>query len=173
MKDEERGFTIIETIVCAGLLATLAAGGAHLVTRAVADADAVRTRTVAAVAAFQKMEQLRSLAWGIHADGQTDLTLEDPAPGGTGLLESPPGTLDADVAGHVDYLSADGIWLSAVPIGAAVYARRWSIDAHVTDPHTLVLRVVVTRARGPMRRSAAGRGPRDVEQVTLRTRFQP
>lgn len=173
MRHEERGFTIVETIVCAGLLATLAAGGSHLVARAVQDAESVRVRTVAAVAALQKMEQLRSLAWDVHADSQTDLAFDEPAAGGAGLLPSPPGTLDHDVAGQVDYLSADGVWLSAIPTGAAVFARRWSIDAHPADPHTLVLRVVVTHARGPMRRTAAGRGPRDAEQVTLRTRFQP
>lgn len=169
----ERGFTLVETVVCAGLLATLAAGGSHLVARAVQDAEAVRVRTVAAAAALQKMEQLRSLAWDIHTDGETDLTVDAPAPGGTGLRPSPPGTLDADMAGQVDYLSADGVWLSAVPTESSVFARRWSIGVHAADPHTLVLRVVVTRARGPMRRTAAGRGLLDVELVTWRTRFQP
>jgi prepilin-type N-terminal cleavage/methylation domain-containing protein len=173
MVASERGFTLVEVIVSAGLLATVAAGSSYLVARAVQDTEAVRTRTVAAVAAQQKMEQLRSLAWAGAQDFGTDLSGENAPQGGTGLQVSPAGTLDANVSGHVDYLSADGQWMNPASASTAVFARRWAIEAHGGDPGTLVLRVVVTRASGPMSRTAAQAGLYDVELVTLRTRYQP
>lgn len=171
--DQERGFTILEVVICAGLLATLAAGGSYLVARAVQDTEAVRARTVATIAALQKMEQLRALAWDVDVDTATDLTLDNPGPGGSGLQPSPAGTLDADAPGYVDYLSGEGLWVPAAAAGSAVFARRWSVAVHPGDADTLVLRVVVTRARGFMSRAAGRRGPHDIEHVTLRTRHQP
>jgi prepilin-type N-terminal cleavage/methylation domain-containing protein len=170
---DARGFTLVEVVISAGLLATLAAGGAHLIGRAVRDADAARVRTVATVAALQKMEQLRALGWGVESDSDTDLASDLPSAGGTGLGPSPPGTLDDDVPGYVDYLTGDGVWLSGTSSASAVFARRWSVGLHPHSANTLTLRVVVTRARGPIRRTAGVPALVDVEQVTYRTRFQP
>jgi type II secretory pathway pseudopilin PulG len=158
----ESGFTLVEVVISAGLLATLAAGGAHLIGRAVRDAEAARMRTVASVAALQKMEQLRAMALAEEAGGA-----------GPGLQASPPGTLDVDVPGYVDYLTGDGVWLSETSSTSAVFARRWSVRLHAHDPDTLALRVVVTRVRGPMRRTAGAPALLDVEHATYRTRFQP
>lgn len=169
----ERGFSLVEALIAAGLLATVAAGASHLVGRAVQDGAAARARTVAAAAALQKMEQIRSLAWDDDPDLTTNLAGEQPAPGGPGLRPSPAGTLDADVPPYVDHLSADGEWIDPAAAGAAVFARRWSVEPLDGDPATLVLRVIVTRARGPMSRTAARAGPFDVAIVSLRTRHQP
>lgn len=170
---DARGFTLVEVMISAGLLATLAAGGAHLIGIAVRDAEAARLRTVGAVAALQKMEQLRALTWDADTDLASDLASDPPLGGGAGLQPSPPGTLDDDVPGYVDYLTGDGVWLSGTSSASAVFARRWSIALHPQHPNTLALRVVVTRARGPMRRTAAGSTLLDVEHATYRARFQP
>jgi prepilin-type N-terminal cleavage/methylation domain-containing protein len=168
---EERGFTLVEVMICAGLLAGAAASAAWLVAKAVEDGERARLRTVGAIAAVQKMEQLRSLAWDAVGDTVTDLSAEIPGPGGPGLAPSPPGTLDASVPPWVDYLADDGV-LAAADASAAL-ARRWSVQPHPADPDILVVRVVVTRARGPASRTVAGPGPYDVELVTLRARYQP
>jgi prepilin-type N-terminal cleavage/methylation domain-containing protein len=170
-RSRERGFTLVEVMICAGLLAGAAASAAWLVARAVEDGERARLRTAGTIAAVQKMEQLRSLAWDDVTDSVTDLAGDVPAAGGHGLLPSPPGTLDGNVPPYVDYLSGDGTRLEAA--AEAALARRWAIARHPIDPDLLVLHVVVTRARGPASRGAAGPGPFDVELVSFRARHQP
>jgi prepilin-type N-terminal cleavage/methylation domain-containing protein len=169
----ERGFTLIEVMISAGLLAGAAASAAYLVSRAVEEGEAARLRTVAAIAAVQKMEQLRSLAWGDASDMTTDLGGAVPTAGGRGLLPSPPGTLDASVAPYVDLLDAAGSLLADGDPGIASFARRWSVRSHASDPDLLILEVVVTRAHGPATRHAGRPGRFDVALVSLRARHQP
>jgi hypothetical protein len=60
---------------------------------------------------------------------------------------SPAGTLDANVAGYVDYLPAGGDWAGTghVPPVTARYIRRWSVSPLPEDPgNTLILQVLVT-----------------------------
>jgi prepilin-type N-terminal cleavage/methylation domain-containing protein len=170
-RSRERGFTLVEVMICAGLLAGAAASAAWLVARAVEDGERARLRTAGTIAAVQKMEQLRSLAWDDATDTVTDLAGDTPTTGGPGLLPSPAGTLDANVPPYVDYLSGDGLRLEAA--AEAALARRWAIATHPLDPDLLVFHVVVTRARGPASRSAAGSGPFDIELVSFRARHQP
>jgi prepilin-type N-terminal cleavage/methylation domain-containing protein len=167
----ERGVTLVEVMICAALLAGAAASAAWLVARAVEDGERARLRTAGTIAAVQKMEQLRSLAWDEATDTVTDLAGEAPVAGGPGLLPSPAGTLDQNVPPYVDYLSGEGILLESV--AEAALARRWAVATHPLDPDLLILHVVVTRPRGPASRSAAGPGPFDVELVSFRARHQP
>jgi prepilin-type N-terminal cleavage/methylation domain-containing protein len=167
----ERGFTLIEVLVAAGLLASLAAGGAYLVARAIDDAEGTRRRLAATVAGVQKMEQLRSLAWGDDIDWVSRLDQDPPSADGVGLGWSPAGTLDADVHGYVDFLDGDGLRLP--DRHGAVFARRWAVAPHATAAGTLVLEVVVTRASGPSRRTASVRPASDIQFTSLRARYQP
>jgi type II secretory pathway pseudopilin PulG len=169
----ERGITLVEVIICAGLLAGTAASAAWLVARAVEDAERARLRTAGAIAAVQKLEQLRSLAYADALDTTTDLTADSPAGGGPGLQTSPPGTLDANVPPYVDYLAGDGSLLLPASAASAVLARRWAVRPHPSMPDVLVLHVVVTGAQGPASRRPAHPGPFDVEFVALRARHQP
>lgn len=149
---DPRGFGLAEVVVCAGLLVAVAAGVAQLVAMAVRANDAARVRTVATILAAQRMEQLRGLPWGAGSDRTTDLSTDPPTAAGRGLLPSPAGTLEADVAPYVDYLTAEGDWAGngAAPPAAAVYTRRWSVQPLDADPgHTLVLTVLVRRTRAP------------------------
>jgi hypothetical protein len=117
--------------------------------------DASKATTVATTLAAQKLEQLRSLAWGTSSDGtpvedrESDVAeWPDRPTGGSGLALSPPGTLNENTAGYVDFLDASGRWVGSgrsTP-GPAVFARRWSIEpAGPSSPATLVLHVAVWR----------------------------
>jgi hypothetical protein len=155
------GFALLEVMMAACLLIAVAAGVSQLSATAVRASHTARARTMAALLAAQKMEQLRSLKWsrtriGTPAvsvpvsDLSTDLSSDPPTGGGRGLLPSPAGTLDANVPLYVDYLDAAGTWAGrgATPPGSAVYVRRWAVQPLERDPDDiLVLQVIVTTSR--------------------------
>ena len=131
------GFTLLETVVATGVLVTALAGLAQLFgltarsTRDAGDQGAVLS------AAQDKIETLRSLAFGYGPLGEavTDTAL---APSGSGSLAD-------DTAGFVDYLGADGTPVDVDRDGhGAVWTRRWRItafDAFV--PEALVIEVCI------------------------------
>jgi hypothetical protein len=155
------GFALAEVMIAAGLLVAVAVGVSQVSAAAVRASHAARARTVAAVLAAQKMEQLRSLRWSrarigtpavsVRAsDVSTDLSSDPPTGAGRGLLPSPAGTLDSNVPFYVDYLDAAGTWVGcgATPPGTAVYVRRWAVQPLESDPDDiLVLQVIVTTSR--------------------------
>jgi hypothetical protein len=177
----EAGFGLVEVLVSAGLLVTVAVGVSHVLALAVRANHAARVRTVSTLLAAQKMEQLRSLTWtyawsapGIRqpvSDVATDLSSDPPTDTGRGLLSSPPGTLDSNLPLYVDYLNADGNTLGGgtTPPATAVYIRRWAVQRHSADPdNILVLHVLVTTTR--TRTGRAGTTWGDARLVTVRTR---
>jgi len=150
------GFSLIEVMVAAAVLAGAVLSAARLF--AVATATTIDARTVGegTVLAWQKLEQLRSLAFTIDDAGQpiTDTSTDTAASpergvGGTGLSSSPILALTRDTPGYVDYLDARGVSLGggAGPPGAARYRRRWAIEAP-GGPDLLVLRVRVLPVGG-------------------------
>src|SRR5262245_51838555 len=115
-----RGFSLLETLVAAGLIATAVVALAYLIALAAQRATAGRHAISALAAAQAKVEQLRALTWTYAADAtrlsdeSTDLSVDPPAPaGGSGLLPSPPGSLAEDVRGYVDYLDHLGVNVTA------------------------------------------------------------
>jgi hypothetical protein len=152
------GFALVEVMMAACLLIAVAVGASQLSAVAVRATYAARARTMAAVLAAQKMEQLRSLRWtrvwtGTSpvsvrvSDITTDLSSEPPSGAGRGLLPSPAGTLDSSAASYADYLNAAGAWVGhgVTPPETAVYIRRWAIQPLESNPDdVLVLQVVVT-----------------------------
>jgi Tfp pilus assembly protein PilV len=147
---KDDGFSLIETVLAAGMLASLAVGVAQVFAVSARGNDIARVQTLASILAAQKMEQLRSLTWA-HAPGgeplsdtSTDLASDPPTDGGFGLRAAPAGSLDADVPFYVDYLSASGTRVPARD--SAAYVRRWSIAPLAADPGNLLLlqvRVVI------------------------------
>jgi hypothetical protein len=150
------GFALLEVVTASALLATMAAGTCAVVAMAIHARQTARTRTIATMAASEKMEQLRSLSW-THittsapaismswSDVTTDLSRDPATDDGSGLLSSPPGSLDSNIVGFVDYLDAGGRWVGrgASAPGAAVYIRRWAVQPLASDPdNVLVLQVV-------------------------------
>jgi hypothetical protein len=149
----DAGFSLVEVIVAAGMLAALAAGLAQVFAISARANHVARVQTMGAVLAGQKMEQLRSLTWA-HAPGgeplsdvSTNLASDPPNASGDGLAAGPPGALDRDVPFHVDYLGAAGRLVPARD--QAEYIRRWSATPLASDPdNLLLLQVRVVTAMG-------------------------
>ena len=113
-----------------------------------------RADTFSAVLAEQKLEQLRSLAWGFDVAGlpvsdfATDVTVTPESPtGGRGLQPSPASALQQNTTGYVDHVDASGniVGNGVNPPNTAVYTRRWSVEPLPTNPNnTLIIQVLVT-----------------------------
>jgi type II secretory pathway pseudopilin PulG len=100
----ERGFSLIEVVMAAGLVAGAFAALAQVLAMSIASDVSARSGSAATVLAAQKMEQLRALPWGARSPGVDYL----------------------DQAGNV--LSEGG----ASPPGA-LYTRRWSVELSGED----------------------------------------
>jgi type II secretory pathway pseudopilin PulG len=136
---DRRGFTLVEAVVALALLVTVgvSVSTALMASRAMAVGD--RDQAIGGVAAQARLATLASLAFHTIAGGDgsavaitdttTDVSVDPPGPGGTGLADSPVDALWRDTAGYVDYLDAAGRDLGSHP-GArvqAAYVRRWAI----------------------------------------------
>lgn len=175
----DRGFTLVEVLIAMGIL--VAAIGALAQLFAVS-ARAIRMSqriAVAAMLADNRLEELETLAWTVRPDGSllddraTDLSRQPAAAGGSGLGLSPPGTLDADTPGYVDFLDSAGRWLGAsdrAPPGTA-FIRRWAVsapadaDGGAAIARTRVLEVVVLLAPGTATAGGARRSGRVVARA--------
>src|SRR5438093_7062770 len=90
------GFSLLEVLVATAILATALVSLAQLFALSTRSNIGSRNTTFAAVLAQQKLEELRSLAWGFDQIGlpisdistNTTVTPEQPV-GGTGLSPSP------------------------------------------------------------------------------------
>jgi type II secretory pathway pseudopilin PulG len=162
------GFSLIEVLVASGLLATVMLSLAQLLVAATAATTRARATSDATTLAWQKVEQLRGLAFTVDDAGRpvsdtvADTVSEAPA-GGTGL--SPGGALDRDVAGYVDCLDGFGNPLGPCAPGpsAARYRRRWSL-APLPDASGLTIRVRVLEPQGELEEASL---------VAARTRKAP
>lgn len=125
------GFSLLETLVATAILAAGVLAAAQLLTLAAASNVTAIHATRGTLIAVQKLEGLRACC------------PEDPSD----LPVSPPGSLEEDTPGSVDYLDWRGQVLAGGPPRPAgtVYTRRWSVAPHQDDPTgTLVLQVIVT-----------------------------
>lgn len=144
---------------------------AELVTITALSTRSARVVTSESVLALDKLEQLRSLAWGYDAAGvpitdmATDLCVQPAGSSGPGLRPSPFNSLDRNLAGYVDFLDAGGRWVGTgtVPPRNATFVRRWNIAPLANDPDTLVFQVLVTTV-------GRGRSPQDALISSLKTR---
>jgi len=170
----ERGFSMVEASVATALVA----GTLMMAARWVVDGAQVSARSgtasVAAVLAAHKLEQLRALRWTVdplgvrRADFAADTAVDPPAAdGGLGLSASPPGTLDADVPGYVDFVTAAA--QPAPTRAGAAYVRRWAITPLAFAPDDAVL-IDVCVLPMPAASSAARAAPHTVCLAGVRTR---
>ena len=156
------GFALLEVLITAGLVIAVAAGASHILAIAVRASHGARVRTIASMLAAEKIEQLRSLAWShvttsdpaisiSFSDFTTDLSNDPATDSGPGLLASPPGTLEANVAGYVDYLDGAGrrVGAGGLPPATAVYIRRWAVRPLASDPENILVFQVVVATRAP------------------------
>jgi prepilin-type N-terminal cleavage/methylation domain-containing protein len=151
------GFTFVEVVVALAVLVTALAGVGSLLLQGGRLAAHDRRAPVAMAAAAAKLEQLRGLLWtfddlGVaRSDLSSDTSAAPPVPmGGSGLDASPGGTLEADVAGWVDYIDDRGKPLGAGSAGrlSAAFARRWAVIPMDATPDVLELHVCVVPANG-------------------------
>lgn len=166
LHSNERGFSLIESVVSIGILTAVTVSVAQLFAVATAANLSAKGGTSTAILATQKMEQLRGLTWGFGdqnnlglpvTDTTTDLATDPPTNSGGGLSPSPSASLQQSVPGYVDYLDAEGKWVGtgASPATGTSYVRRWSIQPLPSNPNnTLVLQVRVV----PLSREAS-QGP--------------
>ena len=176
--DTARGFSLLEVLIALTLLVVAVGTLASLPVITTRANAAARAATIATLAAEEKMEQLRALAWGFDASGRplsdttTDLTVLPPAAGsGVGLTASPAGALMQNTPGYCDFLDAAGRWIAgAAAAPQAVFVRRWSVDPLASNPaNALVLQVVVVRLhRGTGLLPPAT--PEEARLATLKTR---
>ncbi|HUF47942.1 MAG TPA: prepilin-type N-terminal cleavage/methylation domain-containing protein [Vicinamibacterales bacterium] len=183
--DRSAGFTLVEVLVAMLIIMVMALGTAQLFAVSIRATHAARNQTATTALASQKLEQLRALTWGFDAAGSglpvtdttTNLSQDPPTNAGAGLNPSPPGTLNQNTAGYVDFLDARGLWVGTgtQPPATAMFIRRWSIEPLPTNPNnTLVLQVLVTTVARDLEMAAAT-GPRerwadDALVVSVKTR---
>lgn len=178
----QAGFSLIEVLVATAIMATGVLTMAGMFGLATKSNLSGRSNTYATVLAEQKLEQLRSLAWGFDIDNlpvsdqSTDTTTvpENPV-GGTGLTPSPDGSLRENIKGWVDHLDAQGAIVGNDEIGpnGAVYTRRWSVEPLPTNPNnTLIIQVLVTRNpnRGQANLGKVTRLADEARVITVKTR---
>ncbi|HEY3157908.1 MAG TPA: prepilin-type N-terminal cleavage/methylation domain-containing protein [Vicinamibacterales bacterium] len=173
------GFSLLEVLVATALLASALVSLAQLFAMSTKSNIGSRNTTYAAVLAQQKLEELRSLAWGFDQVGlpisdittDTTVTPETPA-GGTGLSPSPSTALQNNTPGWVDFIDAFGN--KVLNPGDALYARRWMVSPLPTNPNnTLVIQVLVYRVskdRGAANAGAVSRLPEEARMITVKTR---
>ena len=98
----QRGFSLVETIVAAGLVAVALVSLAQCIGAAVQSGAAARARAATALMAEQKMEQIRARPWGEIA------------------------AAPARVTDYLDALGTERCVNANTPCGDAVYLRWWS-----------------------------------------------
>jgi type II secretory pathway pseudopilin PulG len=185
----DAGFSLIETIVAVGIMTAGLVALAQLFAVSTLNNRGARNGSMGAFLAQQKMEQLRSLAWGFDTIGlplsdNTSDTAAAPGPypcpqsisgssSGKGLSPSPDNSLGQSMDGFVDYLDANGC-----PLGGGttvrqgtVYVRRWSVEPLPTNPNnTLILQVLVTPFRNRSGTGNVTRAPDEARLISVKTR---
>jgi prepilin-type N-terminal cleavage/methylation domain-containing protein len=134
------GFSLVEVMVATALLATSISMSAQLFVISASNTVVARRSTVAAIAAAQKVEELRGNSAG---------------PASVGAL---------------DYLGPQGESLGGGPeaAGGAAYIRRWFVE-RVPQSSMMLIEVVVTRCHGAPASlaTAAPREPGEARLITL------
>jgi len=123
--ESSSGFSLIEVMVASAILGCAVLSVAQLVAAAIGSTAGARSVSEATLLAWQKLDELRSLALTFDDAGGpvTDASLQP----------SPAGTLSRDTAGWVDYPATLGTH----------YRRRWAVDLSDGSPDLLILRVRV------------------------------
>jgi hypothetical protein len=147
----EDGSTLIEAVVAVAILTTGVVSLAGLTSVAVRTITLTRERTVAAIAAAQKLEELSAAM--------------------RPLLRSSPDAVRQDEAGFVEYLDEAGAVVGAHPGAPGVaYVRRWAVSPVVADASLTLIHVAVSPCRGATAGAGAcGDAARSVRLATIRS----
>lgn len=115
----DAGFTLVEALVAAALLATLAAGFLPLLVQTRRFLEQSELVTVASMAAAARVEQLLAVPWEYDGEG-----MSSPAPV---LAPSAGDSLGGNAAGFHDWIDDNGQTVDDVSPGMARLVRRWAI----------------------------------------------
>lgn len=137
----QRGSSLLEAVIAAGLLSTVVAAVLPLVAVSSVAVASTRGNLLAAHLARQRLSELQALinvrsSVGLVVDAQSRLDEADPfTPGGSGLGATGLGPLLATTAPWADWLDERGVWQGsgAAPPPAARFGRRWGILAAGPD----------------------------------------
>lgn len=121
----ERGTTLVEAVVAASLLLTLAGGVAYLFLLTHRFAVTADRMTVAVAAAVSRLETLLAIPWGY------DLAGGEPEAGA--LDFSPPDALDRNAVGFYDLVDAAGMPVDDGGDVQPAFTRRWALRALNND----------------------------------------
>ena len=128
----ERGATLIEAILAAGLLMTLAAGTATLITlsrRLGMQAEQLMAATTIATA---RLQTLRALPWDYGLDGSANEVAR--------LAPTPADALERNTMGCFAVLDDSGRAVTEPDAGPVTYTARWKVQpsiAAVSDTRTI------------------------------------
>ena len=152
---DDHGFTLLEALVALAILGIAALATAQMLAAAAIAVHNSRIQTLTTTLASQRLEQLLADDWEAAAPALV-----------------PGGSLEADVAGYVDFLDQDGEWIGAAgaPPPGSVFVRRWAI-ALLPDggQDARVIRVLVRSVAGDAAGARGGRG--EARLITVRTRL--
>jgi prepilin-type N-terminal cleavage/methylation domain-containing protein len=169
--NEIRGFTLIEAVAALALIAVVVVSVSTALVTSRAVAVRARDHTIGVIAARARLSTLDALAFETAMDAggavvsvtdtTTDVTVDPPAGGGTGLGESPADALWSDRPGYVDYLDATGRALGtrASDRASAAYVRRWAIGRQGSGPGELATIAVLVAPATVAARAAADGDP--------------
>lgn len=131
------GFTLIETVVATGILITALVGIAQLLVLSISSTRDAGVQGAALIAAQDKIEALRSLAFTYGPLGEPITA--------AGLAPASGASLAEDTPGFVDLLDHEGRVVTG-EVRGAVFTRRWRITAidHL-QPDALAVEVCVFR----------------------------
>jgi hypothetical protein len=162
------GSMLIEALVAMLMLTTGLLAMAELVRIATASNIRARRVSVAAILAGQKLEQLRSLAWGLDVHG---------SPVSDAGLRASPGSLQRNTPGFVDHVDGSGVIVGhdALAPAAALYTRRWSVEPWAGSADVVLIQVLVTQtqSRGLADRGSVAHLPGDARLLTIKARHAP
>jgi hypothetical protein len=122
----DRGTTLLESIVAASLLATIAVGTASLILLARRLGDRAEQLITATTLAAARLEALRAIPWQYDIDGAV--------PEVSGLALSPPDALERNSTGFWDAIDESGRPRSSPAEPGAAFVRRWAIVSAVAGP---------------------------------------
>jgi type II secretory pathway pseudopilin PulG len=121
-----RGTTLLEAVVAASLLVTLAVGTASLILLARRLGDRAEQLIAATTLAAARLEALRAIPWQYDIDGAQ--------PEFPGLAFSPADALNRNSTGFWDATDESGQVLPGHAPAGAAFVRRWSIVPALTGP---------------------------------------
>jgi prepilin-type N-terminal cleavage/methylation domain-containing protein len=136
VSNRQRGFSLIETMVAAAILAVVASAVVSVVGFAAREAGNARIRSVAAANARESLDRIFQAVQTATHHFATDAEL-------CALLRSAGGPMDAGVPAIVTSNACPDLTVTGIPIAQTPLTRDVAIQAVATVPRTLNVQVTI------------------------------